>query len=115
MTKLGSNWTLVPFVEGKDSCGYPTRTWNYGTFVLKARFSMGSLQTIEISDPQNSKNSYCFGVNNSASIYRLNRAECVDLLSGIKEVVVATLCNISGDLLKEADMVAKVANLTNPK
>ena len=113
MTKLGSKWTLVPFVEGKDSYGYPTCTWNYGTFVLTAESLAGELRAITISDPQDSKNSYRFGVNNSASIYRLNRAECVDLLSGIKEVVVATLRDISEGLLKEADKVAKVAKLAN--
>lgn len=115
MTKLGSNWTLVPFVEGKDRYGYPTCTWNYGTFVLTAESLAGELHAITISDPQDSTNSYRFGVNNGASIYRLDKVECVNLLSGIKEVVEGTLRSISKDLLKEANMVAKVAELANPK
>ena len=115
MTKLSSKWTLVPFVGGKERYGYPTCTWNYGTFVLTAESLAGELNAITISDPQDFTNSFRFGVNNSASIYRLNEVECVNLLSGIKEVVVATLRDISEGLLKEADKVAKVANLANPK
>lgn len=113
MTKLGSNWTLVPFVEGEDILGYPTCTWDYGTFVLTATSFMGSLHTIAISDPQTSKELYRFGVDCNISIYKLSRRECVNLLSGIKEVVEDTLRCISEDLLKEADMVAKVAKLAN--
>lgn len=115
MTKLGSNWTLVPFVEGKDNYGYPTYTWDYGTFVLTANSFVGSLHTITISDPQTSKELYRFGVDCNISIYQLSQRECVNLLSGIKEVVENTLRSIHKDLLCETSRVDKIIKLLDPE
>lgn len=113
LSKYERRFTTVgtPTAATEHPYGYDY-TWDYGSYIIEARFYFTILESIKVFDPKDLSNCIvAYYPSCEIGYYDLSNQNCVDLISGDKELVERAFKDIHARLLREVNDTTAVLKL----